>query len=69
MSQFFDYDGITFNRSKIQVVSGFSIDANAPEREPFFRVILENGVEWQFSAPTYEELMTLRAAFITALNS
>ena len=69
VTPFFDYEGITFNRSKIQVVSGPTIDHSQPGHLPFFRVILEHDVEWQITAPTDEELLTRRAAFITALTN
>lgn len=67
-TNFFDYEGITFNRTKILVISGPTINPNEPGHEPYFRIVLENDVEWHITAQSETELLAKRNAFITALS-
>lgn len=69
MSQFFDYEGITFNRNAIQAVSGSTINESDPGHLPYFRIVLRDNQEWHITAPTEQDLQQKRAAFLAALNS
>lgn len=70
MSQtFFDYDGITFNRSAIKVISGPTINPAEPDHEPYFHVVLSEGVEWHITATSHTDLIAKHTAFLQVLNS
>lgn len=66
---FFDYEGITFNRSAIKVVSGPTVPESNLQAVPYIRIILTDNVEWQLSADSLEDALAKRAAFLTALHA
>lgn len=67
--QFFDYDGITFNRNAIKVVSGPTVPESNLQAIPYIRIVLSEGIEWQLTAESWDDLLIKRSAFIAALNA
>ncbi len=67
--QFFDYDGITFNRNAIKVVSGPTVPESNLQAKPYIRIVFSDGIEWQLHGTDWDDTLAKRAAFIAALNA
>ena len=66
---FFDYEGITFNRSAIKVVSGPTVPESDLAAMPYIRIVLSDNIEWNLTADNREDLLIKRAAFLATLNA
>lgn len=70
-NDFIHFQGVTFNRGHILVISGPSVemgpDGKPKPMNPFFTVHMAHGVNWRFEAGSEAELLKIRNELIAAL--